>query len=65
MARFSDTKETAIVRHANCKQQPGEAPRAYADRFLHDAYNAGKAEDAALVYSFIKSLHPSLVMKVE
>jgi len=65
LARFSETKETAIVRHANCKQQPGEAPRAYADRFLHDAYKAGKAEDSALVYTFIKSLHPSLVMEVE
>jgi len=65
LARFSETKETAIVRHANCKQQPGEAPRAYADRFLHDAYKAGKAEDAALVYTFIKSLHHNLVMEVE
>eukprot|EP00775_Hariotina_reticulata_P001464 gene1464-1806_t len=64
-ARFSETKETAFVRHASCKQQPGEAPRAYADRFLRDACKAGKVEDAALIYTFIKSILPDLVMEVE
>lgn len=58
--RFGETKETAIVRLERCYQRPGESPKAFADRFLQDADRAGRAEDGALVYQFIRRLQPDL-----
>lgn len=58
--RFGETKETAIVRLERCYQNPGEAVKAFADRFLQDSDRAGRAEDGALVYQFIQRLQPDL-----
>ena len=59
-ARFGETQETAIIRLESSYQRSGESPRAFADRFRHDADRAGRMEDAALVYSFIQRLQPNL-----
>ena len=60
LARFGETRESAIARLERCRQSPGETPRAFADRFLQDADKAGRIEDDALVYQFIQRLHPDL-----
>ena len=59
--RFGETPETAIARLECCSQMNGEAPQAYADRFLQNAYRAGRAEDGMLLFQFIRGLHPDLM----
>lgn len=62
--RFGETQETAIARLESCVQRKFESPRAFADRFRQDADRSGRVEDAALVYTFIQRLQPSLKTEV-
>lgn len=64
ITRFGETQETAIIRLESSYQRDSESPRAFADRFRHDADKAGRVEDAALVYSFIQRLQPHLRVEV-
>lgn len=48
------------MRLERCYQRPGEAVKAFADRFLQDSDRAGRAEDGALVYQFIQRMQPDL-----
>ncbi|WIA38111.1 hypothetical protein OEZ86_001473 [Tetradesmus obliquus] len=60
LRRFGETKETAICRFESCYQLQDESPTEFADRFLQDAERAGRVEDDALVYMFIKRLRLDL-----
>jgi transposase InsO family protein len=62
--RFGESQETAIARLETCRQGNNEPPRAFADRFLHDAERAGRAEDAALVFTFMQRLQSDLKQEV-
>lgn len=62
--RFGETKETAIARLERCNQGRNETPKAFADRFLQAAEKAGRAEDDALVYTFIQRLQANLRTEV-
>jgi len=64
LARFGETRESAIARLERCRQSAGETPQAFADRFLQDADRAGRVEDDALVYTFIQRLHSDLRIEV-
>ena len=55
--RFGETRESAIARLERCCQGADESPQAYADRFLQYADRAGKTEDSALLYQFIRGLN--------
>jgi hypothetical protein len=58
--RFGEARGSAVARLSCCFQQPGECPKDFADRFLHAAQGAGRAEDEALVYQFLCHLLPDL-----
>jgi hypothetical protein len=58
--RFGETRESAVARLSRCIQQADESPKAFADRFLEDAERAGRTEDEALVYQFLRHLRPEL-----
>lgn len=45
-------------------QQPNESAKAYADRFLQAAARAGRQEDDALLYQFVRRLRPSMCTEV-
>lgn len=57
---FGETRETAVARLSHCFQRPNESPKACADRFLEDAERAGRVEDEALVYQFLRQMRPAL-----
>jgi hypothetical protein len=58
--RFGETRASAAARLSCCFQQPDECPKEFADRFLQAADIAGRAEDGALVYQFLRQLQPDL-----
>jgi hypothetical protein len=58
--RFGETRESAVARLSRCFQTPNESPKTFADRFLEDAERAGRTEDEALVYQFLRHLRPEL-----
>lgn len=62
--RFGESPGTAIARLEACRQGENEPPRAFADRFLHDAEKAGRQEDDALVFTFMQRLNPDLRQEV-
>lgn len=39
---------------------PDESPKAFADRFMEDADRAGRTEDEALVFQFLRQMQPDL-----
>lgn len=55
--RFGETRESAIARLERCIQTSEESPQAYADRFLQFADRAGRADDDALLFQFIRGLN--------
>lgn len=58
--RFGETRESAVARLSRCFQKANESPKTFADRFLEDAERAGRVEDQALVFQFLRHLRPEL-----
>eukprot|EP00877_Chromochloris_zofingiensis_P011401 jgi/Chrzof1/6514/UNPLg00862.t1 len=58
--RFGEKEEALLARLTQCTQGTNEPVKAFGDRFRLLAHRAGRAEDTALTYQFLKGLHKSL-----